>query len=839
LTAIEFEMSDSEKAVWSEPLSLREIEILRLISEGLSNREIAEQLVLSVDTIKWYNKQIFSKLGVSSRTQAASFLRQNSSLVSSPSSTGESEIGLRHKLPEHNLPLPLNSFLGREDEIALIKSLLGDTPGPEAKRGENARLVTLTGPGGVGKTRLAVQTALGLVKKFSDGVWLIDFAPLSDPLFVPQTVVATLGIWEDGSTPMLTNLIAYLREKRMLLVFDNCEHLIDACAQLTAAILPACPGVSVLATSREALGIAGEYVLTVAPFAIPDAVDAHPLEIQSMNEAVRLFVERARSNQAEFSLSTANALSVLEVCRRLDGLPLAIELAAARVKMVAVSEIAARLEDSFQLLGHGDRTALPRAQTLQACMDWSYTLLSDEERLLLNRLAVFVGGWTLPAAEMICAGGQINPPDVFHLLAQLIEKSLVVVDRRQPTGIRYRFLETIYRYALEKLNASGESATLRGRHLVYFLNIAENREVNIPDRELIEWLNWMDSEHDNLRAALDWSLNEQIDPALCYRLARQLGDFWEHHGFLDEGRARFAKILARPGATETSLEIADLLFQYAWFAVYQSDHQAGRRLLEQSRAMFERLHPQGISSEVNVLNSLAAIEIDSGEASIARDYAQKALEVANRNDYPYGASFSHHLLGVALGHLGEYDPAWKHMQASLAINSKINRGSMSLYHNMGELAVRQGDYEKGKVYLQHGIQLTEEAGDKWNLAAALGTLGWVELIQEEYHLVRRHLRESIMIRQTIGDKGGIAWCLEKLADLALRQGSPDKATTILGAAAALRSEANSTINSADKPIYDALLVSLHEHLEPHAFQTAWEAGARSPLEEAIRLSLET
>jgi len=826
-------MRDPEEVDWSEPLSQREVEILSLISEGLTNREIAQKLVLSVDTIKWYNKQLFSKLGVSSRTQAASLARQKSILESSVAPPKE-EIH-----DQHNLPLQLNSFLGRDREIVQVAHLLH--PGahqPEVGLENRARLVTLTGPGGVGKTRLAVQTARDLAEKYSDGVWLVDFAPLSDPRLVLQTVAATLGLKEDKNTSQNNNLITYLQPKTTLLLFDNCEHLVAACAQLATMILQACPGVSILATSREALGIAGEYILPVAPFSVPDTLDTLSLEIQGKNEAVRLFVERAIFNFAEFSLSNANSSAVLEICRMLDGLPLAIELAAARVKMLTVAEIAARLKDSFRLLGYAERTALPRAQTLQACMDWSYSLLSANEQLLLRRLAVFLGGWTLEAAEKTCAGGPIHPQDVFNLLAQLIEKSLVVVERRQPAGIRYRFLETIYRYALEKLIASNEIKTLRNQHLAYFLNLAEDREAFIVDRELIEWLNWMDSEHDNLRAALDWSLNEQVDPALCFRLARQLGDFWQHRGFLDEGRARFAKIFARPGAAETSLEIADLLCQYAWFSIWQSDIQAGRPILEQSRAMFERLHQQGMPGEVDVLNSLAAIENDSGEARLALEHAQKALEIADKIDYMAGISSAHHMAGVSLGHLGEYESAWGQLEASLALNSKLNRGSAGLYNNMGELAIRQGEYEKSMGYLTLCIQLAEETGDQWDLAAALGTLGWVELIQGEYHPVRQHLRESIMIRQVIGDKGGIAWCLEKLADLAIRQDSPDKATLILGAAAALRSEANSPINSADKPIYDRLLISLQERLEPQTFQTSWEAGSILPVEEAIRIALE-
>ncbi len=292
-------------------------------------------------------------------------------------------------------------------------------------------------------------------------------------------------------------------------------------------------------------------------------------------------------------MTASNASAVVEICRRLDGLPLAIELAAARIKVLTATEIAARLDDSFHLLGRAGRNVLPRAETLQACMDWSYKLLSVEERLLLYRLAVFVGGWTLEAAEEVCAGGQIHLSEVFNLLAQLVEKSLVVVDRRQSTGMRYRFLETIYRFALEKLNASGEITVLRGQHLAYYLKYSENRARPGTDRDLIAWLDRIEIEHDNLRAALDWSLTDSVDSSLCFLLAEQLREFWNTRGFLDEGRARFAKILNRPEFTELTIERANLLIDLAWFAINQSDNLAGRALLEQSQAIFERLQPEG------------------------------------------------------------------------------------------------------------------------------------------------------------------------------------------------------------------------------------------------------
>lgn len=472
-------------------------------------------------------------------------------------------------------------------------------------------------------------------------------------------------------------------------------------------------------------------------------------------------------------------------------------------------------------------------------MEWSYNLLSDAERLFLNRLAVFVGGWTLEAAECVCTDEAIRQIEAFNLLAQLVEKSLVVVDRR-PTGLRYRFLETIHQYALEKLSLSESIATLKDKHLDYFLRLIERVELEKYGRDLLDALNQIEADHDNLRAALEWSLNSSVDRGISFRLLKQLGLFWELRGFLDEGRQRLTAVLTRSEESALTLERAELLFQSAWLAIYQSDILAGKPLLEESRAIFRQFHPAGLRGEADVLNSLAAIEIDSGEAEIALEYAQKALEIATEIGDPIGVNWAHHMMGVALGHLGEFDPAWKHLEAALVSFSR-KRGMpsyISLVQSHGELAAWQGDYEKADAYLEQSLRLAREAKDKWMIGAILGTQGWIALRLREFVQVRKLLGESIAVRQEIGDKGGIAWCLEKLAGSAALQGKPEIAVRILGQAASLRLTVNSPVNSADKPDYDRLLRSLHERIEPEAFQSAWEAGSAMPLNEAIDLALE-
>jgi predicted ATPase/class 3 adenylate cyclase len=377
----------------------------------------------------------------------------------------------------HNLPLQLTSFVGREREMAEVAHLLGQT-----------RLLTLTGVGGTGKTRLALQVAADQLAEYPQGVWLVELAPLADQALVPQTVAAVLGVREDGRRPLLATLTDVLRPKHLLIVLDNCEHLIDACAQLTDALLRACPKVQVLATSREALGIAGETSWRVPSLALSETDGQPAVEALRQVEAVRLFVERAVAAQSRFALTPVTAPLVVQVCRRLDGIPLALEMAAVRLRGLSVEQLADRLDQRFRLLTGGSRTALPRQQTLQATVDWSYSLLTPEEQALFARVSVFARGFTLEAAEAVCAGGVIAAADVLDLLVRLVEKSLVVADDGEAVSTRYRLLETLRQYGRERLVASEEAATVHGNHAAYFLALAEQAERAWHGPEQVAWL---------------------------------------------------------------------------------------------------------------------------------------------------------------------------------------------------------------------------------------------------------------------------------------------------------------------------------------------------------------
>ena len=409
----------------------------------------------------------------------------------------------------NNLPLQLTSFIGRQKELEEVRQRLA-----------SFRLLTLTGPGGTGKTRLALQAAASAIESFADGAWLVELAPLADPVLVPQNIASTFGLRENPGQTLIELVADYLHGRNLLLVLDNCEHLIEACAQAADRLLHACPDVKILVSSREALGIDGEATYRVPPLSLPDAYELQEYEQLARYESVQLFVERAKAVNSHFSLTPKNAPAVRRICQRLDGIPLALELAAARLKLFSAEQIAARLDDRFRLLTGGSRTALPRQQTLGAMIDWSYELLSEPEKALFRRLSVFAGGWSFEAAEAVCTGEVdgglvIEPVEVLDLLAQLVNKSLVLVDE-QGEESRYHFLETVRQYASEKLVASGEAAQVRYRHMIFFAGQASqdhDRYLQFSPG-LYRRMAWLERELDNLRLAQEWALEHNLDLAL-------------------------------------------------------------------------------------------------------------------------------------------------------------------------------------------------------------------------------------------------------------------------------------------------------------------------------------
>src|SRR5712692_3774729 len=433
----------------------------------------------------------------------------------------------------HNLPAELTSFVGRRKELLEWPGVLG-----------SSRLLSLTGAGGIGKTRLAVRLARGLVNDFPDGVWLVDLAPLLVPDLVAQTIATALGVREGPQRSVRDTLLDTLRDRELLLVLDTCEHLIASCAELVEALLRGAPALRILATSRETLGVCGETVCRVPSLSLPEALASVPVDALVESDATQLFIERASAVDAAFKPSPDNADAIARICRRLDGIPLAIELAAARVVVLSPEQIEARLQDRFRLLTGGARTAVARQRTLEATVDWSYQLLSDVERQLLSRLSVFPAAWTLEAVEHVCGGDEIHEDDVLDLLSRLVSKSLVVVDSEFAGGRRYRFLETVRQYARERIVQAGAADRLRERHFEFFYNEFRGALPILRHHHQLACLRRLRIEQENVRAALEWALTSSALGEKGVELAGALFWFWTKRGLYEEGRLWLEQALA-------------------------------------------------------------------------------------------------------------------------------------------------------------------------------------------------------------------------------------------------------------------------------------------------------
>lgn len=759
----------------------------------------------------------------------------------------------------NNLPIQLTSFIGREQEKAEVKRLLSTT-----------RLLTLAGAGGAGKTRLALQVAADLVDAFSDGVWLVELASLADPALVPQAVAAALGMREQPGRTILTTLTEYLQPRHLLLVLDNCEHLAAACAQLTDALLRTAPTLQILATSRELLGITGETAWRVPSLSLPDSRRLPPPERLREYEAVRLFTDRAAAVLPDFLLTHRNALVVAQVCQSLDGIPLAIELAAARVRVLSVEQIAQRLDDRFRLLTGGGRTTLPRHQTLRGAMDWSYVLLSEQERAVFRRLAVFAGGYTLGAAEAVCAGADIVQDEILDLLAQLVDKSLVVVEA-QNADVRYRMLETIRQYAREKLVEAQEEAQVRRRHRDWFLALAEQAEPMLPGPGEW-WLDRLEVEHDNLRAALELCLGSgEVEAGL--RLAGALKRFWLVRGYWIEGRQRLEALLARSEGAAPAWR-AKAITGAAALAQYQGDYERAVALCEESLAiqrkqgdergmadslnimgnvMYERgnygaawkLHEKSLAYGREVedkhamaasLVNLAGVALHEGDYTQAVALAQESLtsfrEVGDRR----GIAAALHMLGVVASDQDDYVIARPRYEESLAIRRELGdkRGIAGSLSALGLVAREQGDYASARARYEESLAIQRQLGDKRGIAASLRNLGLVAWRQGDPARATALLKESLVIRNAQGNRAGIAECLEGLARVAQH---PERAAKLLGTAAALREAMRAPLPPSDRSDYDRVVAAVRAALDERVFEAAWHHGRDMTLEQVVQYAL--
>jgi non-specific serine/threonine protein kinase len=688
----------------------------------------------------------------------------------------------------NNLPLELSSFVGREKELAEVGRQL-----------EGNRLLTLTGPGGCGKTRLALAAAIDLVEGYENGVWLVELAPLVDPSLVPQAVASALGLRDQPGRSPTEALSHHLESKKVLLVLDNCEHLVEACAALAETLLRFCPGLWVLATSREALGIAGEVAWPVPPLSLPDLRRMPDIESLSRYESARLFVERAEALRPAFALTEQNARAVARICYRLDGIPLAIELAAARTKVLSAVEIFERLDESVELLVSGGRTAMPRQRTLHATMDWSHELLSREERVLFRRLSVFAGGFTLRAAESICAGEGLDRKEVLELLSHLVDKSLVTAREEGGEG-RYSLLETIRQYGREKLDDSGEVAELGRRHAGFYVVLAEEAERGLSGPEQGRWLTLLEAEHDNLRAALSWSLGEGGDVRLGVRVAAALGAFWSTRGYLSEGRRWLEDAVSRSGSKADQAR-AKALNWAGWVAMLQDEYGAARPLIEEGLALYRKLgDKEGIASSLVILGSAAMM--------------------GQRDDVPVVT-----LLEEA-----------KELRPELEDQRTVAR--MVLLESM--VMLRRDDRERMVALNEESLVIFRERNYTYGVVMCLTNLGLVMLAQGDYEGATALLREDLHLAQELDHKLYIQYCLTGLAGVDASRGRPVRAARLWGAAEGMSETYGGHIMVADRSVidYEGRLAAARSQLEEEAWSAAWAEGRAMSPEQAIEYALE-
>ena len=690
-----------------------------------------------------------------------------------------------------NIPVPLTSFVGREKELKEIARLIS-----------TSRLLTLTGSGGVGKTRLAIQTANDSINKFKDGVFWVGLVGLSDENLIPQEIAQSLNLREVPNAPLIEVLKTYLKSKDILLVMDNCEHLIRACALYVEQLLAACPKLRILATSIEALGLFNETNWQVPSLPLPETQGLLSLKELQEIASIKLFDERASIAKAGFALDERNASSVTQICYRLDGIPLAIELAAARIKLLSVEEIAARLDDRFSLLTSGSRTAIPRHQTLRATIDWSYDLLTEPERILLRRLSVFAGGFTLEAAEAVCSE-RMRRSDILDLLGRLVDKSLVIVDEiSKVSETRYRLLETIRQYALEKLMGTEEARAIRDRHLGFYLDLAEKSEPNIFTSESTRWVRRVGKELDNIRAAIDWSTNSG-KAVSALQTAGSLVYFWWAQALLpSEWRARVKQALMRPEGRERTLARAKALNGIGFFLWLETDQTDRRPELMEALSIGRELGDHW--NIAAALRNLGLLENIQGNYPEARSFLEQSLEIWREMGADGKLEYA-----MSLAHLGD-----------VALNCNEKQEARTLYDE-SEAVLRGPD-----------------VGDINFLGYPIRRLAQIAWREGRYEEAIARCRESLRLNHEVGDPRGVISCVAGFAAIATAQEKFERAAKLMAAVEAHLALTSIQPSFMDKTEYERTLALLRAKLDEKSLTKALAIGKQMFLEEAIAFALE-
>ena len=734
--------------------------------------------------------------------------------------------------PPTNLPSPLTPFIGRERELERARSLLWRA---------DVRLVTLTGPPGIGKTRLSMEVAASLLDDFGDGVFFVPLAPITDPLLVAPAIARVLGVREVANKPIVESLKEHLHNRRLLLVLDNFEQVMGA-ALLIVEVLTVCPQVKALVTSREALRVRGEKAMPVPAMQLPEESETYSVGELEHVEAVTLFLQRAEDVNLEFALSPANAPAVSAICRRLEGLPLALELAASHMGVLTPQGLLDRLQDRLGLLTRGARDLPAHHETLEKAINWSHDLLSKEEQVLFRRLAVFVKGCDLPAVESVCNKQGDLTMGTLQGLISLRDKSLLYAQRdSEHEELRFAMLETIREYAITQLERSGEADKIRRQHAEYYLDLAEMAEPHTRSLEREYWLYKLEQEYDNLRLALNWALKNG-ESKLAVELAGALGFFWYERRYFREGSDLAEQALALGASHQTeisrsawaqALQVAGIL------AYYVGDHSRSVELLEKSIPLYQELnHQQGLARSLNTLGNVARDQGNYHRATVCLEESLRLYRELKGKERGVATVLNN--LGLVASEAGDLPKAAQFFDESLALRRNLKDKSDIAFSLMclGEVALYQGELDRASQLLDESLALHQELHDKRCIAMSLCDLGMLALARGDIGEATALHKQSLQMRWELGENRLLIWDLEGLAAVSQASGQTTRAVRLLAASDGLRAAIGIPLAPSDHTYFARTLTSARSALDDGVFQAAWNEGTAMGLEDAVSYALD-